>query len=234
MLSYASCASPDATATRRLPRGPCHHAPPRVTLQPRRPVLHLSLKRASEVARAALDAAAALKPDPRVALSIHTDDAPAALDEAEADFRADVARVEALIGAGYALRRALGAANAAAGVTDLLTRRAELDLLEKRLAALTERLPSPRQAEREWGEAAARVGSLRRRVEGGTAGYGAGDAVSLPVASAATREALLDRLALLRAEREMLGERLAAANLAATVQLEPAHEATLRHARLLA
>jgi hypothetical protein len=195
--------------------------------------VQLTLKRASDLSRAALAAANAIKAEPVVALPLHVENVGDVLAAARAVFAERVTELEDLLAAHFALRAAIGAANARIGVADLLARRALLEVLDKRLTALIERIPDERGIAASDRVAAVRLAAARRRYDEGQS-FGAADTLTVGLVGEEGRAALLSRRAEVRTERDVVGERLAALNLGERVELSGTTVAALRRAGVLA
>jgi hypothetical protein len=194
--------------------------------------MDVTLKRAADLARAALEAANDIRIEPQVSISIHTADTAAAAERARRAFDEGLSRFEALVTAHYVIRALIGAANARTGLDDLLTRRARLDALDRKLAGLAEKARADRDAAGELAIAEAHAASLRQRLAAGHDVFG-GEHVSLSVVDAARAERLAARRATIRRERSELADAVAGINLSTRVALDAATVATLREARIV-
>lgn len=211
--------------------------------------MELSLRRASDVARRALEAANALEAGTEFTLSVFSDaDVERAVSARREAVWDAVDRAAALYGAAYRLRAAIGRANAERGVSDLLAENArdeavakKLDALlaldetagllgrvghdaEPDLAALERKRLSLRQAHEAGSAPSVSAGGFRRALE---------DSLALSVVDEAFRRAVRDRAARLRRARSERSDLLAARNGGSFVAVPDADAAVFREHGLI-
>ncbi|MBR0673834.1 hypothetical protein [Neoroseomonas soli] len=172
---------------------------------------NITLKRAADIARAALDAANAIPLAAQVNLSIHVPDVAAAATQATRAFDEGLADYEALLQAHFAIRALIGAANARSGLDDLLARRANLEALEKKLAGIADKVGTARDTAENLAVANAGVASAKQRVAAGHDLY-RGEEVVLPLVDRDRAERIAARRAEVRRERADIADAVAGAS----------------------
>lgn len=194
--------------------------------------MELTLKRAAEAARVALEAAN-IALTPKASISVHVPDPPAAARHAVGRFDHELERTRELIDAAYAVRAAIGEANARSGLSALLTRRAALEVHERRLRVIVDGVGVTRAEADNLSTLEAAVASARARVAAGhDLSYG-GEELPFAIVDAAREDAIRAQRAEFRRERALLADQVAALNLTVRVTLDAETVAVLRGARIL-
>lgn len=197
--------------------------------------MQVTLKKAADLSRAALDAANKIKPKTTVSVSVYQK-TPVAETVAKARDAVTTAETQAkaLLDVAFALRQRIGEANARCGIDAALTDRALLDAQERRLTALTEGVEHAYDAS-DAETVAARIEALKARAanpQGGLARFEESfDAVVLDAADVA---AITADLAAIRRRKSDLKDQIAGLNLSNHVVLDDAHVQVLRQHGLVA
>lgn len=193
--------------------------------------MEVTLKRAADLARAALDAANEFNLEPKASISIHAPDPVATAERATQAFDDAMEKFEALLAAHYAIRGQIGAANAQSGLDDLLTRRARLEAIEKRLTVVTDKAGKGQDAAETLAIMVSDITMSKQRVASGHDLYGS-ETVSLPLVDTLRYERIAERKGALRRERADIADAVAAINLNTRIVLDPMTVATLKAARI--
>ena len=204
--------------------------------------VQISLKKASEYARLAIEAANKMAVPTQISLSVFSTATPhEAVAAARAKAEEALADAGDLYLAGFSLRQEIGRANAASGVSDHLAAIAADEAVIKKLQALVggfgddaaEMLGIPRgEADLDLDAEARRMAALRAAHEAGaTPGRGYSrleDSLSLPVVNSAMRERLKADIAQMRRFISTRKDAVAALNFTVKVDLDETHAAVLR------
>lgn len=193
--------------------------------------MEVTLKRAADLARAALDAANGLNLEPKASISIHAPDPTAAAQRATRAFDEALEKFEGLLAAHYAIRALIGAANSTSGLDDLLTRRARLEAVEKRLAATVEKAGRAQDAPEALAIFLSDIAMSKQRAAAGHGVFGT-ETVSLPLMDHTRHGRIAETRAALRRERADIADAVAAINLNTSVALDPVTAATLKEAKI--
>lgn len=196
--------------------------------------MQVTLKKAADLSRAALDAAGKIKPRTSVAISVYQKSAVA---ETVAKAREAVTTAEAqakeLLDVAFALRKQIGQVNAQAGVDDALTDRALLDAQERRLTALLDGVECQFDVN-DAETVAARIEALKARAanpQGGLSRYE--ESFDTAVLGADDMAAVQADLAALRRRKSDLKDRIAGLNLSNHILLAEEQVAVLRRHQIV-
>jgi len=196
--------------------------------------MKVSLKKANELQRLALETANKLSVSSNVNVSIYTegqpeDFIPVMREVAIAKIDATMSNSISLIDAGFMIRHLLGEENAKA-VNQLLNERACLEAKEKRLNVF---LTSLDVNESVSGEVIARVNSTRKLLENGTDRHYVEKSFDMHVVSEDMRNRLQDELLDLRRLKSEITDKLAGINLNYTITLPSGVVQVLKDNKLL-
>lgn len=194
--------------------------------------MNVTLKRAADLARAALDAAAKMKIETRIVVSIHDGSPLETVETARTRMLRQVDDVEALIRAGFTIRGQIGAANAQAGVDNLLTERAMLEAVQKRLTGLGSEDETAYEAPSVTGDLVQRLAFAKRRAESGSA-YGHSEHLAVGLVDADVGEGLAERRGAIRRSLSDIKDRVAGINLNTTISLDETTVAVLKKAKIV-
>lgn len=179
--------------------------------------MKVSLRKASALSAALLDASRKISVTPTLSVSIYTQSGEAVLSEIDTARSAMVTNIDSVLDlakAGYDIRAAIGLANEKAGVNAILTEKAYLDSAEKTISALASagsvRNPTVEILDRQLSNLQARAGGDN---------YYGGEDFSLNVINDDVRETLTNRLADIRRKKMEISDRLLSINLTTEIDL---------------
>lgn len=212
-------------------------------------MMQVTLRKASDLARAAKSAAGRITIDTEITVSVHQANPVQFVNEREGQARQRLADWRDLVNAQYALRDLIGQANAAHGVTSALARKNALDDEEKRLTALAgedatakrrrellgsygDSVPSGRGHEDDLHTLPAAIEAARKRLETVTTGE-ARQRLTLPTFSDKTLEEYRQRIQQIGQQRAELLETIARTNVMRNLAIEGETLETLRRHRLV-
>lgn len=211
-------------------------------------MMQVTLRKASDLARAAKSAAGRITIDTEITVSVHQANPVQFVNEREGQARQRLADWRDLINAQYALRDLIGQANAAHGVTSALARKNALDDEEKRLTSLVSGRPTPREArmmsafegfipqglghEDDLHTLPAAIEAARKRLETVTTGE-ARQRLTLPTFSDKTLEEYRQRIQQIGQQRAELLEMIARTNVTRNLAIEGETVETLRRHKLV-
>jgi len=200
--------------------------------------MQITLKKADELQRVAMEAANRLDPQVEVSVSAFTKAEPSVFvaDAARAGYVKFVKQhkdIQALLNAAYDIRQWRDEQNSKK-INALLNRRALLEALEKRLSHLIDRVESSILHEDAVDETVGRIERVRAAAPTGSySGYDNGR-LTLSVVSNTDLEALRAELAMLRAKKSDLTDQIAGLNLNTKITLSETVVNTLRAHNLIA
>ena len=194
--------------------------------------MEVTLKRAAELARAASEAAAAIKLPYQVEVSIHVTGAVNVAEPAKQRLEAAFDDVIGLTRSVYALRSAIGTENAKRGISGALTERKEVDVLIEHYGRWLKQLDvnaseGPDTLQKRLQAA------IRRSEDASQSHYGRSDTVTLNLATEEMRENIANLLAEKKRERRDLTDRIAGINLNTLIAVPTDVEATLAKHKLV-
>ena len=198
--------------------------------------MQVTLKKASELQRLAIEAAGKINIRTSIPISIFGKGEPTkyvreAFEHATEAFVLNIERAFDLYEAGYEIRRLLAKANAegSESINEILTQRALCETQEKRLATLLQLLSEDRTTEEtnNVDEIASRIEHSRKAMEKGEAHYGFDRNLLLRVVSSEQENGIKIRLGHLRQDKSNLTDLLAAKNLNTKITLSDSVVKTL-------
>jgi hypothetical protein len=203
--------------------------------------IEVTLKKAAELSRAALAASKAIEPKSVISMSVYSLADPAVvLASGRADFEIALERSIKLIDAAFAIRGAIGSANAEAGVDTLLTKLAAIDEIVGRYTTAT----SDATAAKLGGDSGADsddLEALQRRVqqarkdstETETRRFGLRDDVKIAVLGTNEKAVLADKIGEYKRKRAGHKDDLTAINFSTKITLSGSVVDTLRAEKLI-
>lgn len=195
-------------------------------------MLEVTLKKAADLSRAALEAADAIEVTPLLAYNIHsTADAAGLLATASADITKGIQQARDLLDAGYALREMIGEANGMHGISRVMTKRRAIDAEIKLLTDFKATL-SLRDSEADLETLPSVIATVKARLETGR-GFSIETRVTLRASTPEQLAELEASLQALKRERSNIVEMLSRLNLNHTVKLDDGRETVLRTAGLI-
>lgn len=179
----------------------------------------VSLRKAHAYSVALISAAQKLNLSPTVEVSVYDETPATTINQAATALANRVAQVSSLFAAGYSLRGKISALNASAGISALLTQKAQLDATEKALNGLKEAASDDTRV------AEMRVQAARKRAE--EREYAA-ESVTVNVLTATLAGDIANQLGEIRRQKVEINDQLLALNLTTKVALSVEEERKLR------
>lgn len=199
--------------------------------------MQVTLKKASELSRAALAAAKAIEPKGTIIVSpFSTEQVVDLVHVGLVQFASSLDRVLALIDASFELRGAVGDANSRSGVGALLTKVAALDEHISRITALTATASEydASVSTDDMSAATRAVEQLRKDAgDAETRRFGGKSEIRINIIAAPERTDYTDMIASLKRRRVQFKDEITALNFANTVTLTAATEALLRNEKII-
>lgn len=196
--------------------------------------MEVTLKKGSDYARQALDAANKVRIEPTVAFGIHCQQDATAVQQAQAEKVAkQAAEQRAFLRANYAIREAIGRKNAETGISSLLTERAEIEALEKKLGTLLSHFEAAIGAGIDPATIPARIAAHNSRAESSRF-YDGDKSFTLSAVTEEQAEAIRDELAAFKRRKAEIQDKVAGINLNTKISLSPETVAALKAAKIVA
>lgn len=193
----------------------------------------VNLKKASEIARLAFETAKGVSIKTSVKVSSYgTTDVREQLEQQRADLLSQIDAPFSLLEVGFAIRDAVGLANATAGVTGLLTKVALIDAKIARLKEITG-IPGFYHEENDFSAVAHQIAFQRHSRNSGSV-LTMDASISVSLVDDAIEKEIETRIANLKLEKAELRDKLVAVNLNTTIDLDDHQIEVLRSASLIA
>lgn len=197
--------------------------------------VEITLKKAADLSRSAIDAANAIKVNPTIAISIYTPRSASEIVEAAREQIANsIDTITELLKVGHSIRALIKAKNTEIGIDERLNRRAYLDALEKRLTTILNQAGITPVGDFDEDEVSDEIAT----VEGQIAALKATDnryhsSVSAKVMDSVMIERIRDTLNQIKRDKAELRDELAGLNLNARIKLDPSDVAVLKKHKIL-
>ena len=201
----------------------------------------VTLRKANELERGLLAAAARIKFDRTIEVSIHNDETVSDLVKgAQATLKQNLTTAVSLVRASHSIRAAISAANADSGINTLLGEKAALDAEEKIINQVVNGADASRRGRYDELDSASDIAVAQKQLEAARARASSAErfhgpeTVTVRVLDAAAIEALSGDLAAIQLRKRGIADNLLSANMNTKVTLAPETVVLLKQFKLLA
>lgn len=185
--------------------------------------MKITLKKAAELAREALDKANKTNVSNTLSISIYgKTSAVDAIARAQGVMDESISNIGDLIDAAFTIRQAIGDQNAGLGINTLMTKRAQVEALEKRLAAIVGDTSVYYDDVIDIDAVEAKISALKNRQDSYS------ESVAVRLLDGIQKDALTERLAALKRQKSDIRDTLAGINLTNHITLDERTVETLR------
>jgi hypothetical protein len=196
--------------------------------------MEVSLRKAKSFSESLITMSRALPLTNSISISIYSETAVVdQVAEAQSKLKTNRDLAVSLLNAGYAIRKAIGEANAFNGVDALLTEKASLDAIEKLLAGVSAKSSIYDEDEADLVTAQAQLAALRAREQTGVDRYGRSSALSVNIVSAEISGEFQNQLADIRRRKIAVADELLGINLSSKITLSDDTVALLTEFKLI-